>query len=165
MRRVPGVLGERLEGDTRVAPGAGPPMHVHHHQEEAFTVKAGRIGYQVQGGPEQFAEAGETVVFKAGVAHRFWNAGTTELWCAASVDPADNVEYLLTELFAAMQRNGGTKPSLFDAAFLVWRYRSEYAMSTIPMPVQMVLFPILVAVGTLLGKYGKYRDAPEPVIR
>jgi hypothetical protein len=28
-----------------------------------------------------------------------------------------------------------------------------------------VAFPVLVAVGTLLGKYRKYRDAPEPVRR
>ncbi|MGZ8379900.1 MAG: cupin domain-containing protein, partial [Gemmatirosa sp.] len=46
LRRVPGVRGDRLEGENVVAPGAGPPMHVHYWQEEALTVQRGRIGYQ-----------------------------------------------------------------------------------------------------------------------
>jgi len=62
-RRVAGASGDRLEGENVVAPGAGPPMHVHHHQTEGFTVREGRIGYQRLGEPEQFAGPGETVVF------------------------------------------------------------------------------------------------------
>jgi len=33
------------------------------------------------------------------------------------------------------------------------------------MLVQRVVFPLLVAVGQLLGKYDRYADAPEPVVR
>ena len=43
LRKVPGRTGDRLEVENVVKPGAGPPMHVHHHQEEALTVKQGRI--------------------------------------------------------------------------------------------------------------------------
>ena len=38
-------------------------------------------------------------------------------------------------------------------------------MSEIPTVVQRLVFPVLVAVGRVLGKYGKYADAPEPVRR
>jgi len=38
-------------------------------------------------------------------------------------------------------------------------------MLAIPAVVQRVAFPVLAAVGTVLGKYRKYRDAPEPVRR
>ena len=38
-------------------------------------------------------------------------------------------------------------------------------MSQIPAPVQRLVFPVLVAVGRLLGKYKKYADAPKPVRR
>jgi quercetin dioxygenase-like cupin family protein len=48
-RRVRGVRGVRLEGETTVQPGAGPPMHVHHLQDEGFTVVEGRLGYQRDG--------------------------------------------------------------------------------------------------------------------
>jgi quercetin dioxygenase-like cupin family protein len=164
-RRVRGPAGDRVEGDNVVKPGAGPPMHVHHHQTEVFTVQRGRIGYQRLGEPAQFAGPGETVVFKAGEAHKFWNAGEDDLHCMAYIEPADNVEYLLTEMFESARRHGGGRPDLFDIAFLSTRYRSEYAMVEIPALVQRLIFPVLVAVGRFLGRYRKYADAPEPVRR
>ena len=165
LRRVPGRTGDRIEGENVVAPGAGPPMHVHYLQEEVFTVQQGRIGYQRLGEPERFAGPGETVAFAAGQPHKFWNAGHDELRCTAYIEPADNVEYLLTHLFESAKRNGQGRPDPFDAAFLITRYRSEFAMLEIPRLVQRVVFPVLLAVGTLLGKYRKYADAPEPVRR
>jgi hypothetical protein len=45
------------------------------------------------------------------------------------------------------------------------RFRSEFGMAEIPAPVQRLLFPVLVLVGRLLGRYRKYADAPEPVRR
>jgi quercetin dioxygenase-like cupin family protein len=164
-RRVAGPAGDRLEGDNVVAPGAGPPMHVHHLQDEGLTVREGRMGYQRLGEPERFAGPGETVVFKRGEAHRFWNAGTTDLRCDAFVEPADNVEYFLTELFASARRNGRGRPDPFDAAFLVRRYRSEFAMLAVPALVQRLVFPLVVALGAALGRYARYADAPAPVSR
>jgi len=165
LRRVPGAAGDRLEAENVVKPGAGPPMHVHHLQEEALTVREGRIGYQRLGGPEQFAGPGETVVFRPGEAHRFWNAGEGDLRCTGYVEPADNVEYYLTAIYDSMRRSGGARPDPFDAAFLTRRYRSEFAMVEVPAAVQRFVFPVLVAAGRLLGRYGRYADAPEPVHR
>lgn len=164
-RRVPGRTGDRLEGENVVAPGAGPLMHVHHYQEEALTVRKGRIGYQRPGEAPQFAGPGETVVFKAGDVHRFWNAGEDDLVCSAYVEPADNTEFFLGAIFDSRKRNGGKRPHLLDVAFLATRYRSEYGLPGIPAPVQRIVFPILVVIGTLLGRYARYADAPEPVRR
>ena len=75
LRRVPGPVGDRLEVENVVAPGAGPVMHVHHYQEESLTIRHARIGYQRPGQPPQFGGPGETVTFKAGDVHKFWNAG------------------------------------------------------------------------------------------
>ena len=36
-------------------------------------------------------------------------------------------------------------------------------MTEIPAVVQRFAFPVLLIVGRLLGNYGKYADAPEPV--
>jgi quercetin dioxygenase-like cupin family protein len=165
LRRVPGPSGDRLEVENVVSPGAGPPMHAHLHQEEALTVEEGRIGYQRMGAPEQFAGPGATAVFRAGEPHKFWNAGQDCLRVTGYIEPADNVEYLLAEMYASMKRNGGTRPDPFEAAFLIRRYRSEFAMFEIPAAVQRFVFPLQVAVGRLLGKYRKYADAPEPVRR
>ena len=165
LRRVPGSAGDRLEVENVVTPGAGPPMHVHHHQEEALTVQEGWIGYQRLGEPPQFAGPGETVAFKPGEAHRFWNAGEGELRCTGYIEPADNVEYFLTELYASTKRRGGARPDPFDAAFLARRYRSEFALSEIPAAVQRFIFPLQVAVGRLLGRYKRYAAAPAPARR
>jgi quercetin dioxygenase-like cupin family protein len=164
-RRVPSSAGDRLEVENIVQPGSGPPMHIHHHQEESLTVQQGRIGYQRPGELAQFGGPGQTVVFKPGEAHKFWNAGEGELRCDGYVEPADNLEYFLTELYASTKRNGGGRPDPFDAVFLITRYRSEFAMVEIPAAVQRFVFPLQLAVGRLLGKYRRYADAPEPVSR
>jgi quercetin dioxygenase-like cupin family protein len=165
VRRLPGPTGDRLEGYNVVQPGAGPPMHVHWYQEEGFIVERGRIGYQRLGEPERYAGPGESIVFPAGIAHRFWNAGDGELRCSAWLEPADNIVYVLGSIFESQTRAGAPRPGTFDAAFLLRRYRSEFAMLAIPAPVQRWVFPVVVAIGRLLGKYARYADAPEPVRR
>ena len=160
-RKAGGAAGERLEAENVVKPGAGPPMHIHHLQEEVLTVQQGRIGYQRLGQPPQYAGPGETVRFEAGEPHKFWNAGEGDLLCTGYIDPILNVEYFLTEMFASVKRGGG-RPELFDMAFLATRYRSELAVLEIPPAVQRLVFPVMVALGRLLGRYRRFADAPPP---
>ena len=157
--------GEFLEGDNTVAPGAGPPMHVHHLQEESLTVERGTLAYQRPGQPEQIAGPGETVTFPAGDAHRFWNAGQDELVCTGVIRPPGNVEYFLGEIFASTRRHGGKRPGIFDAAYLSHRYRSEFEVLEAPTPVRRLVFPVIAAVGTLLGRHRRFAGAPEPMDR
>lgn len=165
LRRVKTANGDRLEGENTVAPGVGPVMHVHYHQDEVFTVREGRMGYQRLGEPEQFAGPGETVPFLRGEPHRFWNAGDTDLKCSGYIEPADNIEYFLGSLFESQRENGSLRPKVFDGAFLARHFRSEYATFAIPTAIQQLIFPIVVAVGTLTGRYAKYADAPKAVGR
>jgi quercetin dioxygenase-like cupin family protein len=162
MRRVTTPQGERVEGHNVVKPGAGPPMHVHYFEEEGFTVVQGRLGYQRPGQPPQYAEVGEVAVFPPGVAHKFWSAGDVDLKCSAYIAPPGNIEFFLTEMFDAQKRGKNGRPELFDAAFLIWRYRREYTMLEIPLFVQRTIFPLIVLIGTLLGKYRKFSNAPKP---
>ncbi|MDQ4025833.1 MAG: cupin domain-containing protein [Actinomycetota bacterium] len=155
--------GEYIECRNSVAPGAGPPMHVHHLQEEGLTVERGTIGHQSEGGPERTAGPGETVTFARGEAHRFWNAGDEELVCTGYVRPPDNFEYYLTEIYASMRRKGGDRPGLFDGAYLGHRYRREFEMTEIPAAVRRLVFPVVAAVGRLLGRHRRFADAPDPV--
>jgi quercetin dioxygenase-like cupin family protein len=157
--------GEYLEGRNVVAPGLGPPMHVHHLQEESLTVERGTLGYQRRGGAQQTAGPGETVTFPAGDAHRFWNAGEDELVCTGVIRPPDNIEYFLGELFASIERHGGKRPGIFDAAYLSHRYRREFEILEAPTPVRHVVFPAIAALGRLLGLHRRFAGAPEPVRR
>ena len=165
VRRVRDPAGDCLEVESLVKPGSGPPMHTHHHQEEALTVEEGRMAYQRPGEPPQYAEPGETVAFMPGEAHRFWNAGEDDLRLSGYVTPADNVEYFLAAMYESQRQNGGSRPGMLDTAFLMTRFSSEFGMAEVPTPVQRLAFPVLVRIGRLLGKYRKYAAAPEPVRR
>jgi quercetin dioxygenase-like cupin family protein len=160
-----GPDGEHLGADGVAQPGSGPPMHVHYLQEEAARVVRGRMGYQVLGGEPKFAGPGELVVWPAGTAHKWWNAGNDELHMTGWCSPPDNVEFFLSTLFASTKANGGTRPGLFDAAFLVTRYRTEFAMLELPAFVRHVVIPVAYRLGTRLGKYRKFQDAPAPISR
>lgn len=155
--------GDVVIGSNLVQPNSGPPMHVHWLQDEGFTVIKGKMGYQIQGGPEQFAAEGESFVFKRGIPHRFWNAGEDVLQCEAWVKPAHNFVYFLTAIFAAQQKSGSPRPSMLDAAYLLRRYRSEFDMLGIPFLVKKLVMPLVYITGRLLGKYKHFEDAPEPV--
>jgi quercetin dioxygenase-like cupin family protein len=155
----------KLEVENIVRPGGGPPMHRHTYQTESITVTEGRLGYQRLGQEPAFAGEGETVVFPAGEAHRFWNAGEGELRCTGFITPIDNIEYFLSALYDSQRRSGGKRPNPFEIAFLMTRYRSEFAMVEVPAVVQRIVFPILVTIGRLFGRYDRYADAPRPVRR
>ncbi len=161
MRREPD--GDRIIGENFVAPGSGPPMHVHWLQDEGFRVVKGKIGYQIAGQNEQCAHEGESVVFKRGVAHRFWNAGTETLQCQAWIKPANSFVFFLSSIFAAQKKSGKARPELFDGAYLMTRYASEYAMVEIPWFVRKAVLPMIYQLGRLLGKYTHFKDAPEPL--
>jgi quercetin dioxygenase-like cupin family protein len=165
VRRIPGPAGDRLEVENRVTAGNGPPMHLHHYQEEAITVQQGRMAYQRPNEHPQFAGPGETVAFQPGEAHKFWNACTEDVVGTGYIEPADNIEYFLGAIYASQKAGGGRRPGMFDVAYLLNRYRSEFAMTEIPAPVQRLLFPVVLTIGRLLGKYKKYADAPESVKR
>ncbi|MDB5240381.1 MAG: cupin [Spirosoma sp.] len=156
--------GDRLVVENSVTPGIGPPMHVHWQQDECLTVVQGTVGYQLAGQAEQFAGAGETVLFKRGVAHRFWNAGTETLKCTGWIKPANTVVFYLSAIFAAQNKSGKAQPEVFDGAYLLTRYATEYDMVEIPWFVKKVIIPITYQIGRLLGKYKHFEGAPEPLL-
>jgi hypothetical protein len=155
--------GDRLLVENYVQPGSGPLMHTHWLQDEVLTVVKGKIGYQVKGGPEQFAGEGETVAFNRGVAHRFWNAGEDVLHCKGYIKPANTIVFFLSSIFAAQNKSGQSKPEAFDGAYLLKRYASEYDLPDLPPFVKKVIIPATYYVGKLLGKYKHFKNAPEPV--
>ncbi len=160
-RLVPTPTGDRLEGRNDVQPGAGPPMHIHFKQEEGLTVVAGRLGYQIKGEAPRYAAVGESVVFAPGVAHRFWAEGDEQLCCTAYIQPADNIVYFLSEVFRSTRENGG-KPNAFEAAYLLHKYRSEFAMLDIPSFVIRIVFPVLRLIGRLTGRFKDLERGPAP---
>ena len=65
--------GEYLEARNSVSPGSGPPMHVHHLQEEVLTVEHGTMGWQRLGEEEQLARTGESARFAPACSVARWS--------------------------------------------------------------------------------------------
>jgi len=153
---------EILECDIEVQPGGGPPMHTHHRQDETFIIESGIMAYQIAGQEVKYAYPGETVVIKAGLPHKFWNPGNEVLKGKGLVNPPENFLYFLTQLYQSINENNG-KPGMYDGAFLLKRYRTEFAIHEIPSFVQKVIFPVVLLAGRLAGKNRKFSNAPAPI--
>ena len=108
-------------------------MHVHHLQSETVRVAPAASASTIAGEPERLRRPRRDVTFDPGVAHRFWNAGDDELVLDGEVPPPHNLEYFLTQVYASTAAHGG-RPGALDAAFLLTRYRAEFAMTAIPAP-------------------------------
>ena len=59
-----------------IAPGGGPPLHVHSHEDEIFLVVEGCISYFAEGRWTEVGMGG-AVYLPRGAAHRYRNVGTT----------------------------------------------------------------------------------------
>lgn len=149
--------------EAEVQPGAGPAMHVHYRQVEELSVTSGRLGYQLFGERERFAEVGESARFEAGVPHRFWADGADVLRMTGWVRPPDNFVWFLSEIYRSTRDAGSGRPDDFDAAYLLGRYRHEYGMPSIPAPVRALVFPMLRVVGRGLGRFDRFAGAPDPL--
>jgi quercetin dioxygenase-like cupin family protein len=57
-------------------PGGGPPLHVHHNEDEIFIVIEGKIQYYVEG-EWHSVDPGGVVYLPRGAAHCYRNAGNT----------------------------------------------------------------------------------------
>ncbi|GAB4039103.1 cupin domain-containing protein [Spirosoma gilvum] len=155
--------GDKVLVENQVAPHSGPPMHTHFKQDEELTVVSGKLAYQVLGQEVHYAQVGESVLFKRGTPHRFWNAGDDPLICKGWVQPANSIVYYLSAIYAAQNKSGRAQPEAFDAAYLLTRYASEYDMADIPVFVKKVIIPLTYLTGRLLGKYKHFVDAPIPL--
>lgn len=154
---------EKMIVRNKVSPGSGPPYHVHFKQEESLTVVKGVMGYQVDGAEEKLLHEGESVLFKRGEMHRFWNAGESPLECQGWIKPANTIDYFLTALYISATKSGKPGGDPFDGAFLLTRYKSEYDIKDVPAIVKKIVFPIIVFVGKILGKYKHFKNAPPSI--
>ena len=131
---------------------SGPPPHVHCQEREEATVIAGTLGARC-GKETILRRAGEAVVFPAGIVHTWWNAGDDVLELSGRASPATDLDRFLQALFAILNASRSGRPSIFYVAHVLWRHRHTQGVATPPVIVQRVVFPVVVAIGRVLGKY------------
>ena len=86
------LAGEQTEGKYAVIEEAspvdgGPPLHVHHQEDELFYVQEGEVEFQL--GEQRFrAKAGSVAFLPRNIAHTFHNVGTTPSKVLVVISPA-----------------------------------------------------------------------------
>ena len=154
LRRVRDADGQIiLTLDGSLPPKAqGPPPHIHFHQLEEGTVKAGTLGARV-GNRTITVPTGGRAVLPAGVVHTWWNAGEDLLEFSGRAVPAGDLDRYLQAIFAVVNAGLPGRPPLFYIAHVLWRHRRNQVLTMPPVFVQRIVFPLVIALGHLLGKY------------
>ena len=154
MRRVRGTEGQTVLNIEGSLPPrmSGPPVHVHFHQREEGSVKAGLLGARV-GNETIVVSAGGTAVFPAGVVHAWWNAGEDLLELSGRAVPAGDLDRYLQAVFAVLNSSASGRPSIFYLAHVLWRHRHTQVVMVPPPAIQRIAFPLVLLVGRILGKY------------
>jgi quercetin dioxygenase-like cupin family protein len=154
MRRVREANGQAvliLEGSLPPH-SSGPPLHVHFQEREEGQVVAGTLG-AIVGNKKITVPAGAPGLFPAGVAHRWWNAGEDLLEFNGRVVPVVDLDRFLQAIFAVLNASPSGRPSIFYIAHVAWRHRQTQALASPPRAIQRIVFPFIVFVGRVLGKY------------
>ena len=144
---------EVLEIRGVLEPGVtGPPLHIHYVLNEETTVHQGTLGVMLDG-EKLLIRAGETASFPPGSVHRWWNAGNDKIEFTGHAFPAGDLDKYLQGVFAVVNASPTGKPSLFYMSHLLWRHRRTHALVVLPVALQWVILPLVVLLGTVLGKY------------
>jgi mannose-6-phosphate isomerase-like protein (cupin superfamily) len=130
----------------------GPPLHIHHLEDEEGTVTAGTLSVLLDGERIE-ASAGTRVRLPRGVAHRWWNQGDGLLEFEGDVRPVVDLDRYLQAVFEVMNAGPRNRPPLFYLAHVALRHRRTQTVLIVARPLQPILFRAAVALGTLLGRY------------
>jgi mannose-6-phosphate isomerase-like protein (cupin superfamily) len=132
--------------------GEGPPLHIHTFEDEHGEVVSGTLSATLDGKTISIA-AGGSARFPKGSAHRWWNAGDDELVFRGVATPAVDLDRFLHALFEVLNSGEAGRPPLFYLAHVLHRHRKTQTTLIMPPVLQSVSLPILVLIGTVLGRY------------
>ncbi len=153
------TAGAYLEFETNLPPYAkGPPVHAHLHQEEEGVVQSGLLGIKI-GGEKQILSEGKSFYIPAGAYHTFWNAGDKLVQIVGKVIPAGNFQDFISSVFNCINQSPKGRLSLFDLAYFMELYKHQYMLKIPPRRIAKWLFPLLIRLGRLLGKFDEERLA------
>lgn len=92
-----------FETKNEEGPMAGPPLHVHKHQDEVFMIMEGEFLFQV-GNEKILATAGDVVFGPRTIPHTFYQK-SKKAHMIFSYNPAGKMEAIMTEMVKLMPGN------------------------------------------------------------
>jgi mannose-6-phosphate isomerase-like protein (cupin superfamily) len=150
----------------------GPPLHIHKHQAEHYTVLEGSFGVR-SSGVDHVLGPGEKIIVPAGIPHLWWNDGPDVAHVILEFRPAGTIDQFFETLFGLSRdgkvfvEEGEGEPkarpkSIVQAVAL--SYEHGIGLMDVSATLQRFVFPLLTYFGRLRGirgSYAKYRGAPE----
>jgi quercetin dioxygenase-like cupin family protein len=130
-----------------------PPPHLHASQDETFTIEAGALTYELDGGPAQTLTAGDVLEIPRGTPHRMWNAGDEQARGLWQTRPALRTAEFWQEMDAARQTrptNHGGLLTPVAIAPLLRKYRAEFQLA-LPAPLERTALAVLGAAARVKG--------------
>jgi quercetin dioxygenase-like cupin family protein len=116
---------------TLPASGDGPPIHRHVLQTELFEAIDGKLGLDC-GDKKMVLEPGQSFIVPENTFHRCYAVDGTAIKFKATFTPALGIEYLLTEMFDACNRNNSKDTSVVDACYILHQIKGEYYLKELP---------------------------------
>lgn len=117
-----------FEGD--IAPLAGPPLHIHHDQDECFHIMQGEFRFVVDGA-EVYGRSGDTVFAPRGSRHTFQNIGDAPGRLLTTAIPG-GLDTFFEELESVAPR--GTAPDVGKLLPVFHKHRMELAGPPLAAP-------------------------------
>jgi mannose-6-phosphate isomerase-like protein (cupin superfamily) len=130
----------------------GPPLHIHFAEDEEGRVISGTLSVLLDG-RRLTVGRGESAVLPRGLAHRWWNEGDEPLAFSGITRPAVDFDRYLQAVFEVVNAGPAGRPPLFYMAHIALRHRHTQRVLLMPGPIQAMVFRVVVALGTLLGRY------------
>jgi mannose-6-phosphate isomerase-like protein (cupin superfamily) len=157
--------GEYVKIELLAEPGAVvAAAHVHPQQEERFEILAGVMGLKVDGEKLE-ARPGDVLVVDAGLAHKWWNAGDTDLVFRCTVRPAGKFESLIETMFS-LAADGKTNrkgmPNPLRLAVVAQHHFDDVVLPVAPVWLQRLALATAAPVGRLLGYEPIYGATDRP---
>ena len=151
--------GESVLVETIVRPhGFVAAAHVHPNQTERFEVLEGVLGLSV-GREQLLAEPGDVAVVAPGTAHKFWNAGESDVRFVCEVRPALRFESLIETMFTLAAEGKTNRKGLPNPLRLAVIAKAHFDTVRLPFP-PAALQRAALAFASPLGKALGY---PETV--
>lgn len=129
IKHEPSRLGRLL--DMRVSYKAGsprPPMHMHPHQQEEFTILEGTLTVFTAGIKRKLS-TGDRITIPKGQAHAMWNESESQVLINWKVAPALDTEKMLRKASELANGREQSKPRFWDQIELLRTYKNVFVLT------------------------------------
>ncbi len=130
---------------------SSPCLHIHPLQSKKFEAIDGNLVIALVS-DKIMLKPGESYIVKPNIIHTCIPESDVPTLFKITYTPSLNMQYLLTEMFDACNRNHSKHATIFEACYIMAQAPEEYYVANHPIWIQRFMFPIVAKIGKLLGR-------------